>query len=203
MGEYLQTFNVAVLRRIEVGRWCAADWDTALVRLEQVAVERLLTQLEQADRQRHANVTRQLDRFLYCLARRIGGSGYGPCTVVLSSGLREIQVASARAVRFNSLSDRVTVGTTLIRILRHTKWEPRTEGRDEGRAADENHLPGGFGLNFTSSLMQWCRRLFGIAIQLTPETWIRRFRARTSRRCSPPTTLELDRSRRERRVIWK
>lgn len=125
VGEHLQTFNVAVLRRIELGRWCASDWDTALVRLEQATVERLLAQLEQADRQTHANVTRQLDRFLYCLARRIGGASYGPCTAVLSGGLREIQLASARALRFASLSDRVTVGITLIRMLRTAQWGPR------------------------------------------------------------------------------
>jgi hypothetical protein len=129
LGQHLQTFNVTVLRRIELGRWCAADWDTALVRLEQGAVERLLARLEQADRRIHANVTRQLDRFLYCLARRMGGSSYGPCTAVLSDGLREIQDASARALRFTSLSDRVIVGTTLIRILRTTEREPGTGER--------------------------------------------------------------------------
>lgn len=129
LGEHLQTFNVTVLRRIELGRWCAADWDTALVRLEQAAVERLLARLEQSDRRMHASVTRQLDRFLDCLARRIGGPSYGPCTVVLSGGLREIQVASARALRFTSLSDRVTVGTTLIRIVRATEWEPGPRSR--------------------------------------------------------------------------
>jgi hypothetical protein len=120
LGEYLQTFNVAMLHRIESGQWCAGDWDTALVKLEQAAVETRLARLEQSDSRMHANVTRQLDRFLYCLARRIGGSVYGPSTVVLSGGLREIQFASARALRFASLSDRVTVGTTLIRIMRDT-----------------------------------------------------------------------------------
>lgn len=120
LGEHLQTFNVTMLDRIESGRWCAADWDTALVRLEQAAVQRRLARLEQSDSLIHANVTHQLDRFMYYLARRIGGSSYGPSTAVLSGGLREIQFASARALRFASLSDRVTVGTTLIRILRST-----------------------------------------------------------------------------------
>jgi hypothetical protein len=126
LGEHLQTFNVTMLHRIESGRWRAADWDTALVRLEQAAVDRRLARLEQSDSRMHANVTHQLDRFLYCLARRIGGSSYGPCTALLSGGLREIHFASARALRFASLSDRVTVGTTLIRIMRGTKWEPGT-----------------------------------------------------------------------------
>ena len=126
LGEHLQTFNVTVVRRIELGRWCAADWDTALVRLEQAAVEGRLARLERSDRRMHADITRQLDRFLYCLARRIGGASYGPCTSVLSGGLREIQLASARALRFTSLSDRVAIGIVLIRIMRGTKWEPRT-----------------------------------------------------------------------------
>jgi hypothetical protein len=140
LGEYLQTFNVAVLRRIELGRWCAADWDAALVRLEQGAVERLLSQLEQTDRRMHADITRQLDRFLYCLAWRIGGSSYGPCTAVLSGGLGEIRLASARALRFASLSDRVTVGTTLIRIMRATEREPGT--RSTSASFNEAGCPG-------------------------------------------------------------
>jgi hypothetical protein len=118
LGEHLQTFNVTMMQRIESGRWCASDWDTALVRLEQAAVETRLKRLEQSDSRMHTTVTHQLDRFLYCLTRRVGGSSYGPRTALLSCGLREIQCASARALRFASLSDRVTVGATLIRILR-------------------------------------------------------------------------------------
>jgi hypothetical protein len=65
LGEYLPTFNATVLHRIELGRGCAANWDTALVRVEQAAVERLLARVEQSDLRLHTNVTRQLDRFLY------------------------------------------------------------------------------------------------------------------------------------------
>jgi len=130
LGDRLQVFNTAMLRRIELGDWSNADWDTALVRLEQAAVEGILARLQRIDRQAHSNVTRQLDRFLYCLGRRIGGSTYGPCTAVLSFGLREIQLASPRALRFASLSDRVNVGTTLIRIMRGTglSLQTRTSG---------------------------------------------------------------------------
>jgi hypothetical protein len=118
LGEYLQTFNVTMLRQIERGRWPAADCDAALVSLEQSAVQMRLTRLEESDSRLHTRVTRQLDRFLYCLSRQIGESTYGPHTAMLSSGLREIQLASPRALKFASLSDRVTVGTTLIRLIR-------------------------------------------------------------------------------------
>jgi hypothetical protein len=141
LGEYLQAFNVAMLHRIEAGRWCATDWDAALVRLEQAAVERQLALLEQSDSRLHANVTRQLDRFLYCLARRIGGSSYGPSTSVLSGGLREIQFASARALSFASLSDRVTVGTTLIRIIRVTNRRAHRQGAPEVKEAPPQESP--------------------------------------------------------------
>jgi hypothetical protein len=119
LGEYLQAFNVNILHRIESGRWRAADWDTDLVRLEQAAVER---RLAQSDSRMRASVTRQLDRFIHCLARRVGGLRYGPATTVLSGALHEIQLASARALRFASLSDRVTVGTTLIRTIHSSHW---------------------------------------------------------------------------------
>jgi hypothetical protein len=122
LGAHLQTFNAVLLRRVHEGPWKAPDLDTALVSLEQLAVERKLARLEQVDPRLHGRVTRQLDRFLYCLTRQIGMSGYGPCTVLLSRGLREIQLDSPRTLRFASLSDRVAVGTTLIRVMRRTKW---------------------------------------------------------------------------------
>jgi hypothetical protein len=128
LGEHLEAFNLTVRGRIESGWACAEDLDTALVRLEQGAAERVLTCLERSDRRMHATVTRQLDRFLFCLGRRIGASSYGPCTAVLSGGLRESEAVSARALQFASLSDRVTVGNTLVRMMRNTQWEPQRAG---------------------------------------------------------------------------
>jgi hypothetical protein len=122
LGAHLQTFNAALLQRVHEKPWQAADWDTVLVSLEQLAVERRLARLEQVDQRLHATVTRQLDRFLYCLSRQIGMAGYGPCTALLSGGLREIRIGSPRTLKFASLSDRVAVGTTLIRVMRRTKW---------------------------------------------------------------------------------
>lgn len=115
LGTYLQACNAQMLRRIELGHWRAADWDAALVRSEQLAVETFLERLESSER---ANVIRQVDRFLYLLARRIGSSRYGPCTAMLSGGLQQIQLALPRELRFSLLSDRVAVGTTLIRMVR-------------------------------------------------------------------------------------
>ena len=118
LGGHLQAVNLAVLGRIERGEWCAADWDASLVKLEQLAVENLLARLEKLDRRRHARIIGQMDRFLDCLARGVGRKTYGPFTAVLSRGLRELQLASPRELRFGWLPDRVAVGATLIRLIR-------------------------------------------------------------------------------------